>query len=122
MDVIGVVLKPTAVTIAAASMIREFDPLTAVALGLVGGGAASAVVGIAKAKVRALSSLTTAGIANPVISLLEDVGAFGGVVLSVMAPAVVLGGVGAAGVCVAWLVTRRRSARIARTMQERAVS
>ncbi len=99
------------------------NPLTdhgmtgAIVAALIGGGIAGATH-IAKAGVvRPASTLTTAGLANPLISLAEDVLAIGTTVLSILVPVVgaiifvVLAGGVIFGLTV--LVRRRRAKRLA---------
>ncbi len=93
LDALGVVVKPTAAAVAMASMIQEFDPLLALVLGLIGGGVTAEVVHLAKAKARVLSSTFTGTLANPFLSLAEDVVAFLSVGLAFLAPVLVLGAV-----------------------------
>lgn len=115
MDSIGVLVKPTAAAIAAASMVTGFDPLLALVLGLLTGGAAAEMVHVAKAKVRAASTVLTGATANPVLSVAEDGAAVAGVTLAALAP--VLGGVavvvGLMLMTAWWLRRRSRAAELA---------
>lgn len=108
LDSLGVVVKPTAAAVAAASMIQEFDPLLALTLGLVGGGAVAEVVHLAKAKTRLLSTALTGTLANPVLSVGEDLAALMAVVLAFLVPGLVLVGM---VVLAAWLLRRWRRTR-----------
>jgi hypothetical protein len=58
--------------LAASVLGRVSDPLTAAVLGAVAGAPAALVPHATKSAFRAASTTLTAGLANPVISLLED--------------------------------------------------
>jgi len=90
LDAVGVAAKPIAATLLAAAVLVELDPLTAAVLGLVGGGASASVLGLLKAKVRAVASVTTAGLGNAVLSLIEDAVALVAVVVSLLLPGLAL--------------------------------
>jgi hypothetical protein len=116
MDSIGVLVKPTAAAVAAASMVTGFDPLLALVLGLLTGGVAAEAVHVAKAKVRAASTVFTGTTGNPVLSVAEDGAAVAGVTLAALAP--VLGGIAVVTgllLMTAWWLRRRsrRSAALA---------
>ena len=117
MDAWGVVIKPAAATVAAAAFISHVDPLTAVALGLVGGGTSASVLGLAKAKVRVLSSGLTLGTGNVLLSLGEDSLVLGGLTLTVIAPMLAFGVVMFLAGCALVFVGHRRSRRRARAFQ-----
>lgn len=111
LDSLSTVLKPAAGIVLAASVLWTVDdPIVAVALGVMVGTPASLLPHTAKATVRGVLSPLTAGLAAPVLSVIEDVIAFGLVALAILAPFVV-----AAGVVLFALVTgrfvRRRMAR-----------
>jgi hypothetical protein len=112
LDAIGTVLRPAAGSLLAASVLWSIsDPLTALALGVAVGAPSSLVPHAAKSMLRLASSATTGGLANPVLSLLEDA-----TTLLLFALTVVLPIVAAALVLVAaFLVVRklrRRSASV----------
>jgi hypothetical protein len=74
LDVLSTVLRPAAGALLAASVLGRFaDPLTALALGVAVGAPASFVPHAAKSVVRVASSAFTAGLGNPVLSVLEDI-------------------------------------------------
>jgi hypothetical protein len=81
-------VKPVAGTLVAASLFTNLDPMTAVVLGLVGGGTIAGAVHVAKGTARAASTVMTGGLANPVLSVFDDVLAVGGIVLAILAPIV----------------------------------
>jgi hypothetical protein len=91
LDAVSTVLRPAAGALLAASVLgRWSDPLTALALGIVVGAPSSLVPHAAKSTLRAASTALTAGLANPVLSFLEDALAVVMFVLAVLVPAVVL--------------------------------
>src|SRR5262245_24989261 len=91
LDALSTVLRPAAGTLLAASVFGRFaDPLTALALGVAVGAPASLVPHAAKATLRAVSTTLTAGLANPFISLLEDVLAVVMFILSILVPVAVV--------------------------------
>jgi hypothetical protein len=103
LDAIGTVLRPIAATVLAASVFGSFtDPGAAVALGAAVGAPTALVPHAGKAALRAASSAFTAGLANPVISVLEDLIALALFVLAVLLPVLAAGLV----LVVAWLVLR----------------
>jgi hypothetical protein len=72
LDTVGMVVKPAVGTMVAAAMFVKLPPFAATLLGLAVGGTVATTVGLAKAKVRVLSSLTTGTVLNPVLSFVED--------------------------------------------------
>jgi hypothetical protein len=90
LDVMQSFVKPVAGTILAASVLAELSPLQATVLGLVAGGTSAGVVHVAKAKLRLAATLASAGIANPVLSVIEDLGAFVGSIAAIVVPLLML--------------------------------
>jgi Domain of unknown function (DUF4126) len=89
LDALSTVLRPAAGALLAASVLgRITDPLTAVALGVALGAPTAIVPHAAKSGLRALATTFTAGLANPVISLLEDLLAVVVFALGVLVPIV----------------------------------
>ena len=110
LDALGTVLRPAAATVLAASVFGSFtDPLTAVALGAAIGAPTALVPHAGKSMLRAASSALTAGVANPVISVLEDLIAVALFVLAVLLPLLA----GALVLLTAWLILRRIRRRMA---------
>jgi hypothetical protein len=72
LDTVGMIVKPAVGTMVAAAMFVKLPPFAATLLGLAVGGTVATTVGLAKAKVRLLSSLTTGTMLNPVLSFVED--------------------------------------------------
>ena len=92
LDSAAVFIKPVAATIAAASVMTDMDPMVSTILGLVVGGTMAEGVHLVKAKLRLMSSAMTATVANPLLSLVEDVVALVATILSVLLPVLVLAG------------------------------
>ena len=93
LDALSTFLKPAAGMVLAASVMWTVDdPIVALALGVMVGAPASLVPHAAKAMLRGVLSPITAGLAAPILSVLEDVIAFGLVALAILAPFVVAAG------------------------------
>lgn len=91
LDAIGTPLRPAAgALLAAAVMGHVSDPLTALVLGTAVGAPAALVPHAAKTALRAASTTFTGGLANPILSLIEDGASFVLFVLAVLVPLVVL--------------------------------
>jgi len=91
LDAIGTPLRPLAGALLAASVLGTVtDPLTSVILGTAVGAPSALVPHAAKAAVRAASTTVTGGLANPVLSLIEDALAVLAFVLAVLVPLVVV--------------------------------
>lgn len=86
LDVAGLIVKPTAATLLAASMFTHVDPIPAVVLGLAAGGAVAGGVHVVKSKLRLASTILTAGIGNPILSVLEDLASVLSIALAVLLP------------------------------------
>ncbi len=104
LDALSTFVRPAAGTLLAASVLGHVsDPLTAWVLGLVVGAPSALVPHAAKSGVRLASTVFTAGLANPLVSLAEDAATFVLVVLAVLVPLAVCALLVVAG----WLVARR---------------
>ena len=114
LDAIGTLLRPAAGALLAASVMWKIDePLLAVAAGLAVGAPSALVPHATKSAFRALSTTLTAGLANPILSLLEDAIALGLFALSILLPILAALFVGA----LAALVLRRARGRQPATPQ-----
>lgn len=111
LDSIQAFVKPIAGAVLAASVLAELTPLQASVAGLVTGGAVAGTVHLTKANLRLVSSATTAGLANPVLSVVEDVGAFVGSVLALVVPVLLVLALAGALIGV-WAFIRRRRRRV----------
>lgn len=109
LDALSTLLRPAAgALLAAAAFWQISDPLTALALGTAVGAPTALVPHAAKSALRAVSTVFTAGLANPVVSLLEDVLALALFALAVLIPLAVVLGLA----LLALLVARRRPRRL----------
>jgi hypothetical protein len=108
LDMLSTVLRPAAGSVIAASVMWEVhDPLTALALGVAVGAPAALVPHAAKSVLRAASTTLTGGLANPLISVAEDVMAVAMFMFTVVLPLVAA----TALVLVAILLLRRMARR-----------
>ena len=88
LDVAGTLARPVAGAIAAASSLTALDPITGLVMGVILGGSVAGGVHAAKAGARLVSSGSTAGLGNPVLSVAEDIVSLWGSVLSIFIPVV----------------------------------
>ncbi|MEX0653551.1 MAG: DUF4126 domain-containing protein [Phycisphaeraceae bacterium] len=92
-NALDAVATPAAVvagTLATSSMITGMDPLLQWSVGLVAGGGVAGTVQLATVATRATSSLTTAGLGNPVVSTAEAGASTGLAILAIAVPIVAL--------------------------------
>ena len=89
LDVFGTFVKPVAGTIIVASTFFDLSPLHAIVLGIVFGGTVAESVHLIKAKARVVSSVTTAGIGNPFLSVAEDAASLSGSILAIFIPVLI---------------------------------
>lgn len=107
-DVIQTFVRPIAGAVLAFGAAKEEMPATVMVLAAVIGGGAALTTHVGKAALRGASTASTGGLANPVLSLVEDVFAFGQAALAIFLPWVVLGLLLAVlVVAVIWGVRRR---------------
>ncbi|MCG6922202.1 MAG: DUF4126 domain-containing protein [Acidobacteria bacterium] len=91
LDVIGTPLRPAAGALLAASVLGTVsDPLTAIVLGTAVGVPSSLVPHAAKSALRTVSTALTGGLANPVLSFLEDAVSLVTFVLAILMPVLVV--------------------------------
>jgi hypothetical protein len=86
LDAVGLVVKPMAAALLSSSLIIGMDPLLAVVLGLIIGGTVAGTIHLGKAKLRAFSTITTAGTGNSVLSFTEDAASIIGTIVSIVVP------------------------------------
>ena len=114
LDTLSTVLRPAAGSLLAASVLWQVsDPLTALALGVAVGAPTSLVPHAAKSLLRAASTTFTGGLANPFISVLEDLMAVALFVLTVLIPVAVAAMLVLVGLLVARRLARRTPAPLA---------
>lgn len=86
LNAIGYVTRPVAGAIAAGSVFWGVDPAAAAIAGIIVGAPAALAFNAAQTGVRVGSTATTAGLGNPVVSLIEDFLAFVTVLVAFLAP------------------------------------
>jgi hypothetical protein len=106
LSLVGTFVRPAAGALAAAAAFSHLDPGAAAIAGLIVGAPTALAAHSVQATTRAASTATTGGIANPVLSAIEDAAAFGGAILAVAVPILVPFALLIAGI-VAWRVLRR---------------
>ncbi|OOR92783.1 hypothetical protein B0181_01215 [Moraxella caviae] len=108
LDAAAVPLAGVAGTLVMVSTLSDFSPAMTWALAIVAGGGAAATIKTTSAATRAVSSATTAGMANPVIGAAETGAAIGLSALTIALP--VLGVAVATGLLVLliWLVVKAK--------------
>lgn len=97
-NLLDVAATPAAVVagaVASASVLTDLPPLVQGAVALVGGGAAAGIVKGSTSLLRVKSSVTTAGVANPLLSTVEGIAAAVTSVLAILVPLLALAGVAA---------------------------
>jgi hypothetical protein len=109
LDAVGTVLRPAAGALLASSVLGTVtDPLTAVALGTAVGAPSALIPHALKSAVRVVSTGTTGGLANPVLSFVEDALAVLVFILAVLVPVLVLALMGLSLLVAARWIRRRR--------------
>jgi heme/copper-type cytochrome/quinol oxidase subunit 2 len=111
-DVIQTVIRPAAGAVlfaASAHVVSDVSPVLAMVCGLLVAGGVHAV----KATARPVITATTAGVANPVVSVAEDVVSATTTIVSVLLPAVAAALVVGLLALFAWWYFRRRRRRTA---------
>lgn len=88
LDMAASFVKPLAGVLLPAALLYDFSPMAAWTLGIVAGAPVALGVHATKAGTRAVSSATTLGAGNPVVSLMEDALAVVILVLTVLAPVI----------------------------------
>ncbi len=92
LDALGTPLRPAAGALLAASVLGHVsDPLVALSLGTAVGAPAALIPHAAKSALRGASTTFTGGLANPILSLVEDAVSLILFVLAVLVPIVVVG-------------------------------
>ena len=90
LDSVQVFTKPVLAVVAATPFLYQLSPEYSAALAIVIGAPLALGVHTTKATVRVASSTATAGLANPVLSFIEDVSAIAAVILAFVVPALAL--------------------------------
>jgi hypothetical protein len=89
-DVIHTFIRPAAAALVAWAAVSDQIPRGAVIIASILAGTMALGAHATKASVRGASTLSTAGFANPIISLVEDVFAFASAVIAILLPWLVL--------------------------------
>ncbi len=108
LDLVQSFVKPIAGVIATASVLHELTPLQGAVLALVLGGGVAGATHLAKANLRLVSTAATGGLANPVVSTVEDTGAGGLTLMALLAPLLAVTVLLLALIGILWFVRRRR--------------
>ncbi len=90
LDSAGMVIKPVAGAVLVSSVAVKIDPLLGVVLGIIAGGSIAGIIHTGKAGLRVASTGLTLGMANPIVSVVEDLGAVSGIALAITAPLIAL--------------------------------
>ena len=113
LDLVQAVVKPAAGAVLAMAALSDLGPEARTVLGLLAGGGTAGLVHATKAKVRLASSVTTAGLGNPILSIGEDLLSFVGTILALVVPFVLLAAI-AASLLLLLLAARKFRMRAAR--------
>ncbi len=89
LSLIGTVARPVAGAVAAGAAFVTLDPLVAAIAGLIIGAPTAMAFHSAQAGTRVLSSASTGGLGNPVVSFIEDLTAFIMVIVAFLAPVLI---------------------------------
>jgi len=109
-DVIHTLIRPVAGALVAWAAVSDRIPHGAVILASIIAGGAALGSHATKATVRAVSTMTTAGLGNPVLSLLEDGFAFINAAIAIFLPGLVI--VTLVTIAVLFLLVHRRLRRV----------
>jgi uncharacterized membrane protein len=112
LSAIGTVSRPLAGALAAGAVLTHADPSVAVLSGLIIGAPTAFAIHTAQSGARVVSTATTAGLGNPVVSVMEDIASAFTAGLALVAP--ILAPIAVAGLLFvawrAWSMVRRRTA------------
>jgi hypothetical protein len=108
LDIFQTFVKPIAGVMAVAAVLHELTPLQGAVLALVLGGGVAGAVHLGKAKVRLLSTLSTGGLANPAVSVVEEGGAWSLALAALLVPIITAAILILLLVAVFWFVRQRR--------------
>jgi hypothetical protein len=110
LDVIGTPLRPAAGALLAASVLGTVtDPLTSLVVGTAVGAPSALMPHAVKSAVRAASTAATGGIANPLLSFVEDAISLVTFILAVLVPLLVVALLGATLYLASRWIRRRRT-------------
>ena len=90
LDSVQLLTKPALAVLAATPFLYQLSPEYAMGIGIILGAPLALGVHATKASVRVGSTAVTGGVGNPVLSIVEDVAAFGSVAMAFLAPVLAL--------------------------------
>lgn len=90
LSLIGTVVRPFAGAVVTWAALSEFDPTWAAIAGIVVGAPTALAVGTAQTGTRAASTATTAGVGNPVLSVVDTAASFVTSLIALIVPLLVL--------------------------------
>jgi hypothetical protein len=108
LDVFQTFVKPIAGVMVVAAVLHELTPLQGAVLALVLGGGVAGAVHLGKAKVRLLSTVSTGGLANPAVSVVEEGGAWSLALAALVVPLITAAMLVLLLVAVFWFLRQRR--------------
>ncbi|WGM38157.1 DUF4126 domain-containing protein [Caulobacter sp. NIBR1757] len=89
LSAVGTIIRPIAGAVAAGAAFSNFDPMVAAIAGLIIGAPTALAFHAAQAGTRVVSTSTTLGLANPFISVGEDIAAIFTTLLAMLAPVLI---------------------------------
>jgi uncharacterized membrane protein len=89
LDSVQTIVKPIVGAMLMLSVVSDWAPLYLTLVWIILGGTLAGIVHLTKAKLRLASTVTTAGVGNPVLSVSEDAGALAGTVGALLFPVAV---------------------------------
>ncbi len=108
LDIGQTFVKPIAGVMVVAAVLHELTPLQGAVLALVLGGGVAGAVHLGKAKVRLLSTVSTGGLANPAVSVIEEGGAWSLALAALVVPLIAAAILLLSLIAVVWFLRRRR--------------
>jgi len=116
LDAVQTIVKPIVGAMLMLTVVSDWAPLYLTLVWIILGGTLAGVVHLTKAKLRLISSVTTAGLGNPLLSVSEDAGALAGTVGALLFP-VAVALLALLGIVVTWIALRRLLRRRAAPLQ-----
>lgn len=111
---LDIVASPAAVVagiVASAAVMTDLPPLVTWTVAIIGGGGAAGLVQMLSVGTRLKSTVTTGGLANPIVATGEAVGAIGITAIAILVPLVALAACVVFVYVLARIVRRKRAAR-----------
>jgi hypothetical protein len=108
LDLAQTFVKPIAGVVATGAVLHELTPLQGAVLALVLGGGVAGAVHLGKANLRLLSTVTTGGLANPVVSVAEEGGAWSLAFAAILAPLIAATVLLVSLIALVWFLRQRR--------------